>query len=133
MVGCGAGTLFPQLIGRTVTVDGAEGLVLQGALTLRRSESGSSTLLDEVQRWAEKRSPLHVVASLDPQYEEECLDLDENEEALDPASVASVLSRLYALNPKRFVRGGAINTVQGIQAAIELGVEAIVCEPRLLR
>ena len=131
VVGCGAGTLVPQLIGRTVTVEGAEGLVFQGALTPRRSDSGSSVYLNQVQRWAEKHSPLRVVASLEPQHEFECLDLDENEEARDPASVASALPRLYARDPKRFVRGGAINTVQGIQAAIELGIEAIVCEPTL--
>jgi pyruvate,orthophosphate dikinase len=131
VVGCGAGTLVPQLVGLTVTVEGAEGLVFHGALTLRRFESGSSALLNEVQRWAENRSPIHVVESLDPQFENECLDLGEIEDARDSASVVSVLSSLYARNPKRFVRGGAIDTVQGIQAAIELGIEAIVCELRL--
>lgn len=131
VVGCGAGALLPSLIGCTVTVEGGEGTVFQGALPLHSDAGGDTDLFGEVQRWAEQRSPLRVIDALDPKLIEDCLDLGQSEEASDPASVASVLSQLYSRSPKRFVRGGAIDSAQGIRAAIALGVEAIVCEPSL--
>lgn len=131
VVGCGAGALIPVLIGSTVTVDGAEGAIFEGALQLRRDATTDSSLLGEVQRWAEQRSPLRVIGALDPGLIQECLDLDASPEASDPALVATALSELYGKSQKRFVRGGAIDSSQGIRAAIALGVEAIVCEPSL--
>jgi pyruvate, orthophosphate dikinase len=131
VVGCGAAALIPDLLGRTVTVEGGEGIIFQGALPLRSDATTESALLREVHRWAERRSRLRVIGALDPKLIEDCLDLDEIVEASDPTSVATALSKLYGQSRKRFVRGGAIGSSQGIQAAIALGVEAIVCEPVL--
>lgn len=131
IVGCGAGALIPNLIGSTVTVEGAEGTIFRGALALCNDATTESVLLREIQRWAERRSPLRVIDALDPKLIKDCLDLDESTEASDPASVAMALSKLYGQDRKRFVRGGAIGSSQGIRAAIALGVEAIVCEPVL--
>jgi pyruvate,orthophosphate dikinase len=125
VVGCGAGALV-GLEGRTVTIDGQSGRVFEGALAVTVPDESADEALRTIHAWAERRSPLRVVAA--SPAPDAVFDLNTIDAASDPARIAGVMAGLKGY---RGATGGAIATSEGIRAAIEAGFEFVVANPVL--
>lgn len=122
VVGCGANTVT-GLEGHLVTVDGTQGRIYEGALTVVTPCETHDKRLNELLDWAREHSPLAVYryAEAPP----DTLNLDGIDEAADPANLPPLIAGA------RGVRGGAIACEEGVRAALDAGVEYIVGEPTL--
>lgn len=120
VVGCGEGALT-ALAGKTVTVDGDKGRIVAGSLPVKSPTEHDDPYLAELVAWARERAPLRVVRP------EEVGDTDIFD--LDRAEGADEVER-YAdlLKGRRAAKGGLIATDEGVAAAIDAGVETIVCD-----
>ncbi len=119
VVGCGEGAVT-SLEGRTVTVDGASGCLYDGALPVVAPDEHAEPALAALTRWAEARAPLAVAADAPDAF-----DLG----AVDGAEDVARLPEL--LVGRATVRGGAIASDEGVQAALAAGARTIVATPRL--
>lgn len=121
VVGCGAGTLL-QLEGRTVTVDGGSGRIFADLLPVEAPSESSDPRLRQLIHWAEAFTPLKVLTD---SAGVPAFDLDVIQGGEDPAQLPGLLLG------QKIVKGGAIASDEGVQAALAAGVEAIVARHRL--
>jgi pyruvate,orthophosphate dikinase len=114
VVGCGDGALA-GLAGRTVTIDGSRGLVLAGHLDVDHPQEDADPLLRQLRDWAEARSPLqaHAVGHA-PRPPE--VDLESDDAAQAAPRLKGVGSAI----------GSLLNTDEGVQLAVDAGLEFIV-------
>lgn len=112
VVGCGPGTAA-SLVGRTVTVDGTGGRVFADALPLVQQPVDG--YVRTLTAWAEQYAPLRAVTSGDGPADA-------------PVEVALVGDEAAVHVPTGFgaVRGAALDTDGGIDAAVAAGVTTVV-------
>ena len=128
VVGCGAGTV-DALVGRTVTVDATRGHVYRGELATSAATEVDDEDLARLCDWADSESPVRVVgralghagpAAPEPVFDSETVPAGELGDAVPPIPAGT-----------RSVRGALFATSEGVRAALDAGVEAIVAENRL--
>lgn len=122
VVGCGDGK-FAELDGKEVTVDGQQGKVYLGAAPIQYPNESAHPQLHQLIEWLEDRLTIKV-------YQTACegtevFDLTNVPGAEDPASLPALLAG------KKSIKGGAIESDQGVAAAIDAGVEVIIAKNRL--
>jgi pyruvate,orthophosphate dikinase len=115
VVGCGPGVVA-GLAGRTVTVDGALGIVFDGSLPLRCADVAGNDRLRRLTAWAASVVDLEVVTEAG---EDTVLDLDE-------LGVVEADEVERAVSGVRAVRGVVLETDAGLAAALRGGVRRIV-------
>ena len=125
VVGCGAGSLL-GLAGRTVTVDGQAGVVLDGRLAVTLPDESADTDLVALARWADARSPVSVTAT--PPQGRALVDLDEAEEIGDPDRLRAFLK---SVDPAAAIKGSVLASESVVAAAVAAGIGHLVAEPRL--
>jgi pyruvate, orthophosphate dikinase len=126
VVGCGVDALL-GLNGKRVTVDGAAGLIYEGALDTEIRREETEPLLSQLLAWAIERSPIRVLAQT-PAHAQ-VLDLDLLADAETPEALAAALKNLP---PGSCVRGAVFSTNDtAVQAALQAGAGIIVTYPRL--
>ncbi|HEX7658686.1 MAG TPA: pyruvate, phosphate dikinase [Pseudonocardiaceae bacterium] len=119
VVGCGAGTVA-ALAGRTVTVDGGAGRVYAGQLPTTAVREDSDTDLRRLTDWALLASPLRAVREQDtagPVFDADTVagaELGEGLPEIPPGTTTA--------------RGALFGTPEGVRAAVDAGVEAIVTD-----
>lgn len=114
IVGCGDGAL-QGLVGRTVTIDGNGGYVLDGQLHVDQPQEDADPFLRQLRDWAKARSPLGVhAAGQAPQPPAVNLESDD-------ASQVSI--RLQGV---KSAVGSFLNTDEGVQLAVAAGLDFIV-------
>ena len=114
IVGCGDGAL-QGLVGRTVTIDGNGGYVLDGQLRVDQPQEDADPFLRQLRDWAKARSPLGVhAAGQAPQPPAVNLESDD-------ASQVSI--RLQGV---KSAVGSLLNTDEGVQLAVTAGLDFIV-------
>ncbi|MGD9529469.1 MAG: PEP-utilizing enzyme, partial [Pseudonocardia sp.] len=118
VVGCGPGAV-ERLTGREVTADGGIGTVFAGRLPLRQVDPDGDERLRRLRTWAAEEAGIEVVASGEPG--EPVLDLD----ALGVVGAADLAGALAGAGGVA-VRGGVVETADGVAAAIRAGVRRIV-------
>ena len=122
VTGCGDATVT-ALAGRTITVDGAEGLILADALDVQEPDETALSGIVRLTRIAEGVSPVRVI-----------LPGDAPSSALDLNAVegGSELDRLpELLKGVDIAGGGALADDKGVAIAVAAGVKTIVGQPRL--
>lgn len=117
IVGCGENSVT-MLTGETVTVDANSGRIMAGALPVVSPSEDDDPTLKTLLGWARAASPVEVVDSAP----DGCVDLDAVEGGEDPARLGELLVAATA------ARGGAIESDDGVKAALEAGVKTIVAE-----
>jgi len=122
VIGCGDASVT-SLIGMTVTVDGSEGLILDGALPVQKPDETATKGIVRLTRIAESLSPIDVI--LPDNAPDDALDLD----IVDGGSEIDRLPSLLA--GVTIAGGGALSDDRGIAAAVSAGVTTIVGSPRL--
>jgi pyruvate,orthophosphate dikinase len=122
VVGCGPNTVT-ALGGQTVTVDGELGNIYAGALEVEVPCENREERLSELLQWAIERSPLRVFGHDDDP--DTTLDLDLHEEAVEPGQLARLLAG------QKGAKGGPIASDEGVQAALDAGLDYIIAEPSL--
>lgn len=125
VVGCGAGSLL-VLAGRTVTVDGQAGVVLDGRLPVVIPDETADADLVELTRWADAKSPLRVVASAPAGTP--IVDLDQAEEGGDPDRLRAFLR---TLDPAAAVTGSVLASETAVASCVAAGIAVLVASPRL--
>jgi len=120
IVGCGDGAVA-RLGGREVTVDGTNGVVYAGSLEVVMPDELDDPDLAQLTAWARNQSPI-VALPKRGDIPNGTLDLATLEGGEDPAE----LSRL--IGKTKSVMGSAIESDAGVAAALDAGVECIVCE-----
>lgn len=124
VVGCGVGAV-DALKGREITVEGSLGKVFAGLLDVSTPDERSDPRLTQLIEWARAASPLRVLRPDEVPRGAEILDLSHVEGGEDPAQIARVLAGARA------AKGGAICSDEGVHAAIDQGLDFIVCAPVL--
>lgn len=122
VTGCGNDSVT-TLAGREVTVDGAGGLVLDGALPAQEPDESAMAGLVRLTGIAERLSPVKVV--LPDDAPEGALDLS----ATDGGSEVDRLPEL--LDGVTVAGGGALADDKGIAAGVHAGLTTIFGRPRL--
>lgn len=122
VVGCGAGAVA-TLVGRVVTVDGSTGVVYDGQLPVVAPDEDNDPVLQQLCRLAEAHAPIPIHDALN-----EAADTDFSSVA-DLDALRSALATL----PAGATVGGPIfaQDHQAVEAAIDVGVAAIITRPRL--
>jgi pyruvate,orthophosphate dikinase len=123
VVGCGTGSLL-GLAGETVTVDGDAGRVYRGLLDVSVPEIASDERLSLLETWAAKASPLKVYSKAEP-LPGKVLDLSRIEGGEDPLRIEALVSGHAGAT------GGAIESDEGIAAAVKAGLRFVVGSPAL--
>lgn len=123
VVGCGLGTI-DALEGQLITVDGDTGRIWVGELPTVAVDETEDEDLRRLTSWAQAQSPVTVLATADgapePVFDSDEIPADELTEDLP------------AIPPwTKTVTGGLFTTADGVHAALDAGVEAIVCPRRL--
>ena len=114
VVGCGDGAL-EGLGGRTVTIDGTRGLVLAGHLDVDHPHEDADPLLRQLRDWAQARSPLQAYA-VGHAPETPGVDLESDDAAQAAPRLKGASSAI----------GSLLNTDEGVQLAVDAGLEFIV-------
>lgn len=123
VTGCGDGSVT-ALAGRKVTVDGANGLVLDGALPVQEPDETALAGLVTLTHIAERLSPVSVVRP--DAAPDGALDLNRIEGGDDVARLPDLLRGVQAAG------GGALADDAGIAIAVHTaGLRTIVGQPRL--
>lgn len=122
VTGCGDGSLTP-LAGQHVTVDGAAGRILEGALPVDAPDETALSGLVRISAIAERLCPVQVVAP--DQAPSGALDLNTLDGGADLNRLPDLLRGAQAAG------GGALTEDAGISAALAAGVKVIVGQPRL--
>ena len=124
IVGCGNGVVT-ELADQLVTVDAYDGCVYAGELEVVAPDEVDNEYLRKLTAWAAESCPLRVVA-----YGEDAgndvFDLDSVEGGEDPERLPTIL------NDCRAVQGGAIESDEGVGAALSGGVRTIVAHQPLV-
>lgn len=126
IVGCGGGVL-QSMAGKIVTADGHKGVVLEGAAPIELPAESDNEDLRILIEWLEDRISLSVVG-----HEE--IGKFDNEDVFDLNGVAGgedITSLPAMISGKKAVAGGAIESNEGVSAAIDAGVATIVAKNRL--
>ena len=121
VVGCGTDTVA-SLVGRTVTVDATTGHVYAGALPTSAIDESDDEDLRRLTQWAESATSLRVGpdVAVAPIFDAETLapeDLGEQLPDIPPGT--------------KTVRGAVFCAPDGVRAALDAGVDAIVTAHRL--
>ncbi len=124
VVGCGAGVV-EALKGRQITVEGSMGKVFAGLLDVSTPDEGSDARLAQLADWAREASPLRVLRPDQAPEGVDILDLLHTEGGEDPEQIARVLKGARA------AKGGAIGSDEGVRAAMDEGLDFILCTPVL--
>lgn len=123
VVGCGEGTI-DALVGQDITVDGDTGRIWVGKLPTVAVDENEDEDLRRLTAWAEAASPVTVAATADgvpePLFDSDTIPADELTGDLPPIPPGT-----------RTVAGGLFTTTDGVRAALDAGVEAIVAPRRL--
>jgi pyruvate,orthophosphate dikinase len=125
VVGCGTDTLR-ELVGRTVTVDGQAGTVIEGELELVVPDEDADDSLQPLLAWAESRSPLVVAAK--PPVGRPVVDLDECASTVEPEKLRAMLR---GLGGGSVVQGSVLVNETAVRECVATGVEMLVAKPRL--
>jgi pyruvate,orthophosphate dikinase len=112
IVGIGAGRVA-ELIGKTVTVDGARGEVWEGIVPLRPVTEGEVHEFSRLFRWAAPLVPFRV-------------RLDHEELPPDVVDLDRAADWRAALIGAQSVRGDVVSTEEGIRAIIDAGVREVI-------
>jgi pyruvate,orthophosphate dikinase len=125
VVGCGQGVVA-ALVGRTVTVDGAGGVVYAGELPVTRPNEEDDPVLRTLCEWAAAHTPVKVETACN----DAIILLDT--EALSISDVDS-LRRALARLPAGATVGGALfaRDDDAVAAAVEASVATIIARPKL--
>jgi pyruvate,orthophosphate dikinase len=124
IVGCGAGSVV-ALDGRLVTVDGTTGRIYAGELALETPSESDYPELQKLAQWARELCPIEVLQQGDRDLPEDVLDLNLPEGGEDPAQFARLIGTAKA------VSGRALESDDGVEAALDAGVECIISEQNL--
>ncbi|MGY6535842.1 MAG: pyruvate, phosphate dikinase [Pararhodobacter sp.] len=124
VVGCGAGVV-DALKGREITVEGSMGKVFAGLLDVSTPDERSDPRLAQLTEWARAASPLRVLRPDEVPAGSDVQDLSHVEGGEDPQQIGRVLQGVRA------AQGGAIGSDEGVRAAMDRGLEFIVCTPVL--
>ncbi|MFD4250056.1 pyruvate, phosphate dikinase [Amycolatopsis thermoflava] len=118
VVGCGAGTVA-ALTGRTVTVDATTGRVYAGELATSAADEREDPDLRRLTDWAEAASPVQVRAAgaVEPVFDGDQAGLGEALPVIPEGT--------------KTVRGAVFCAPDGVQAALDAGVEVILTPHRL--
>ncbi|AII11412.1 pyruvate, phosphate dikinase [Rhodococcus opacus] len=121
VVGCGADTV-ESLVGRTVTVDATTGKVYAGELPTSAVDESEDEDLRRLTAWAESATPLRVGTdvAIEPVFDADTLPVEDLGEQL-PAIPAGT----------KTLRGAVFCAPDGVRAALDAGVDAIVTDHRL--
>lgn len=125
VVGCGVGAL-DALAGRSVTVDGQAGLILEGSCEVVEPDEDADDRLASITAWAQANSPVTVASVPPPGYP--LADLDEFVGVADPGQLRSFLRDLA---PGTVVCGRALMNESAVIACVDAGVKVLVAKPRL--
>ncbi len=125
VVGCGPGTLVMQA-GRSVTVDGASGIVYDGRLELVVPDEDADESLADLLRWAERRSPV-VVVRIPPQHAT-LVDLDEIDDGINPDVLRSYLG---SISPDVAIQGRLLSSEAAVEVCVTSGAKVLIANPRL--
>ncbi|WP_068268785.1 pyruvate, phosphate dikinase [Aldersonia kunmingensis] len=121
IVGCGSGTV-ESLVGRVVTVDATTGNVYAGELPTSAVDESEDEDLRRLTEWAECRAPLQVgtAIAIEPIFD------------ADTGSAGDLGEQLPEIpRGTKTVRGAVFCAPDGVRAALDAGVEAIVASHRL--
>lgn len=129
VVGCGSDAVLPW-VGKTVTVDGQRGELFASALPVDRADEAGDPVLREILGWARSTSPLKVLRPAEV-GDVEVVDLSDDAEACDAATIDAAIARLTARQQIQGVKGGAIASDAGVRAAVNHGLAFIVTDPVL--
>ncbi len=121
VVGCGAGTVA-SLVGRTVTVDASTGRVYAGELPTSAVDESRDDDLRRLTAWAEQATSLQVstTVTLEPVFDADALPADQLGEQLPVIPGGT-----------KTVRGEVFCAPDGVRAALDAGVDAIITAHRL--
>lgn len=121
VVGCGSGTVT-GLVGRTVTVDATTGRVYSGELATSAVAESEDDDLRRLTEWAETRAPVQVGANVavEPVFDADMIPAEELGEQLPDIPPGT-----------KTVRGALFCAPDGVRAALDADVEAIVTTHRL--
>ncbi|EID78057.1 MULTISPECIES: pyruvate, phosphate dikinase [Rhodococcus] len=121
VVGCGTGTV-ESLVGRTVTVDATTGRVYAGELPTSAVDESKDEDLRRLTEWAEGATSLQVGidVAVEPVFDADALPAEELGEQLPDIPRGT-----------KTVRGAVFCAPDGVRAAIDAGVDAIVTAHRL--
>lgn len=121
VVGCGTGTV-ESLVGRTVTVDATTGRVYAGKLPTSAVDESKDEDLRRLTEWAESATSLQVGidVAVEPVFDADTLPAEELGEQLPAIPFGT-----------KTVRGAVFCAPDGVRAALDAGVEAIVTAHRL--
>ena len=114
VVGCGAGSL-KGLAGKLVTIDGSGGVVFSGRLEVHRPEEDADPLLAELRGWAQSRAPIRVYG---PGRAPHPPNVDLESDDIEQAALRLVGARSAI--------GSLLNTDEGVQLAVQHGLDFIV-------
>ncbi|AWK76333.1 pyruvate, phosphate dikinase (plasmid) [Rhodococcus oxybenzonivorans] len=121
VVGCGTGTV-ESLVGRIVTVDATTGRVYAGELPTSAVDESRDEDLRRLTEWAEGATPLQVGTdvAVEPVFDADTLPAEELGEQLPDIPSGT-----------KTVRGAIFCAPDGVRAALDSGVDAIVTAHRL--
>lgn len=122
VTGCGDDTVT-SLKGRTVTVDGSQGLIFDGALPVQAPDETALAGIVQLTRIAEELSPVQVI--LPENAPSGALDLNKVEGGNELEQLPALLDGVSIAG------GGALADDKGVAAAVRAGVTTIVGRPRL--
>lgn len=120
IVGCGDGTAT-TLAGRDVTVDGSSGNVYAGRLAVQTPSELAHADLSRLIEWARAIAPI-TVFGMDADLPSDTLDLNTLDGGEDPEQI------IRLIGDAKSVRGRALESDAGVEAALSAGVECIVSE-----
>ena len=112
-----------SLKGRTVTVDGSQGLIFDGALPVQAPDETALAGIVQLTRIAEELSPVQVI--LPENAPSGALDLNKVEGGNELEQLPALLDGVSIAG------GGALADDKGVAAAVRAGVTTIVGRPRL--
>jgi pyruvate,orthophosphate dikinase len=120
IVGCGDGAAA-RLAGREVTVDGTSGEIYAGSLEVVMPDELDDPDLSQLTEWARNQSPI-IALPKHGDIPNGTLDLATLDGGEDPTQLPRLIGNTKS------VMGGAIESDAGLAAALDAGVECIVCE-----
>jgi pyruvate, orthophosphate dikinase len=123
VTGCGPG-IVDALVGQLVTVDGGAGRIYVGELPTTAVDETKDEDLCRLTEWAQAESPVTVTAS-GQDAPAPVFDAD----AIPPEELGETVPAIPA--GTRSVSGALFTAPDGVRAALEAGVEAIVAPRRL--